>query len=270
MKFLFAKYSGAGNDFIILDGSMANVILNKEAIAKLCDRHNGVGADGVIVQENSDSCDFKMRIYNADGSEAEMCGNGIRCLALHIKRGGFNNSCCTIESMRRKHLVSWDGDSVRVEMGPPKDIQWNIPIPLPKGCLEAAYMDMGVPHTVLFHEDDAPVDFMKFAPAIRHHPFFGPRGTNVNLARVYGNEVTIRTYERGVEAETQACGTGATAAAIAAAHKYRLASPVPVFFGSGISLKIHFNQSGDAYTSASMEGPCTHIFDGVIPKWGGA
>lgn len=264
MNLFFAKYSGAGNDFIIIDNRSHSFFLPSEKITALCKRNTGIGADGVIFLENSESCNFKMRIFNADASEAEMCGNGIRCLAAYIYKLAPQQPLFSIESMLRKHVVVCDGSSVKVEMGPPDDTQWSLPLSLPGGCNHAAFLDTGVPHVVLFCDDIATINLKEIGPKMRYNEFFGPRGANVNLAEVDGTTVTIRTYERGVEGETEACGTGATAVALAAAQKYNFTSPVKVKFTSGDSLLIGFERSLDKFTEVTMTGSCHHVFDGTI------
>lgn len=260
----FSKYSGCGNDFIIIDNRDIQCMITPEQVIRLCSRKNGIGADGIILFETSKICDFKMRILNADGSEAEMCGNGIRCLVDFAIKQGFQGLSCTIESLRRTHKATWTPNIVTVSMGSPTDIVWDIELPLSSHPLPMSYLDTGVPHAVIFCEDIEEAELDHIGPQVRLHPHFNPRGTNVNFVEVQNDNIAVRTYERGVEAETEACGTGATAAAIAAAIKHQLKPPISVKLRSGEMLTIDFTIHGDTISNVTMSGPCLHIFDGTI------
>lgn len=265
MQLPFAKYSGAGNDFILFDNRDGEISLTKEGVIKLCSRQRGVGGDGVLLLEKSDSNNFKMRIFNSDGSEAEMCGNGLRCIAEHIRRLRLiEGDACIIESMARQHTVSWCDKSINVDMGVPKDIRWHVNLALPTQYLTLSYLDTGVPHAVIFCEDIRDINVAEIAPQIRYHHDFSPRGTNVNFAQVKNDEVYLRTYERGVERETAGCGTGAVATAIAASKKFGLSPPVTIRLQSGDSLSINFIWQGDTISHIKMSGPANHLFDGTV------
>jgi len=263
-KLNFSKYSGCGNDFILINNLTALISLSASQISKLCSRKSGIGADGVILLETSSQADFKMRIFNADGSEAEMCGNGIRCLVDFAKKNGFINSSCTIESFKRIHHATWERNNITVSMGNPTDVVWNIELPISSGPLQMSYLDTGVPHAVIFCKDVNEVDLNSLGSQIRYHPYFTPRGTNVNIVQVKDNNISVRTYERGVEAETDACGTGATASAIASAQKLHLKPPIKVDLRSGESLTIDFHIDNGTIANVKMSGGCTHIFEGFI------
>lgn len=260
----FSKYSGCGNDFILIDNRTLSVFLSPKKISQLCARTQGIGADGLIFAEPSTTADVKMRIINADGSEAAMCGNGIRCLAAFIKKQGWTEPTCTIESLKGCHHATWDSDQITITMSDPADIRWDAELALDTHSIRLSSLDTGVPHAVIFCENLQSIDLQSLGPQIRYHPFFGPKGTNVNFVHVEPSHISIRTYERGVEGETEACGTGATAAAIAAARKFQMPPPVSVQVRSGEFLKIGFALESDHISNVTMSGSCSHVFDGMI------
>lgn len=263
---VFSKYSGCGNDFILVDNrDMSFPSTNHFLISKLCQRQFGIGADGLILLENSDSAaGFRMRIFNSDGSEAEMCGNGIRCLLKFIRQLGFKEQSYTIQTMQRQFKVSFVEDEIIVEMGSPKDIQWNLKLLIDDELKNVHFMDTGVPHAVLFVEDIENVDVPFLGPKIRYHSKFAPKGANVNFVKpISSDSILIRTYERGVEQETLACGTGATASAIAAAKYWGFKSPIKVYLQSKEILKIGFDLDTSPISSVTLTGPARFIFQGV-------
>lgn len=261
MTIPFSKYTGCGNDFIVIDNRQPLFSLYHQ-IPHICDRKAGIGADGVILLENSKHADYKMRIYNSDGSEAEMCGNGIRCLMKFICEIGGSADACHVETMLKNLRVGMDGELVSVEMGDPFDMQWDIEV---EG-LKLDYLNTGVPHAIIFVDELESLQPNLIGPSIRFHKYFGPKGTNVNFARLNKDGVVqVRTYERGVEAETLACGTGATATAIAASRKYGLKEPVIVRVQSGEHLKIGFEWVNQLPRQVSMTGPALKISSGFLP-----
>lgn len=262
MEYPFSKYSGCGNDFILFD-NRSNQFPDPSPflISRLCHRQNGIGADGVILLESSKVCHLKMRIFNSDGTEAEMCGNGIRCLAKFMKEKGIQGHQFTIETMCRNLTVSTENENVAVEMGDPKELRWNIPIE----TFYAHHLDTGVPHAVIFCSDVNAIEIQKWGPSIRHHPLFAPRGANANFAHLdKSGTIHLRTFERGVENETLACGTGATATALAAAQMHQLSSPIQVQVKSGEVLTIDFKKSENGFKNIRMIGPANFIFSGSI------
>ncbi len=264
MEVPFTKYSGCSNDFVLIDNRQLSIPATPEMIVSLCDRREGVGADGVILIETSSSSTCKMRIYNADGGEAEMCGNGIRCVADYIRQAGHSENTCTIESMNRRHHASWKNDKYTIEMGAPVNICWDATISTSGGNHHLSTMDTGVPHAVIFCDEIDNYPLYEVGRDLRYHKSFMPEGTNVNIVKVCGEDVRVRTYERGVEDETPACGTGATAAALVAAKKYGLPSPVKVFLQSGDHLEIQFTLQNDEISSVWMTGRCKKVFEGSI------
>lgn len=256
----YSKYTGCGNDFIVIDNRQP-VFSQLHSIPEICDRNTGLGADGVILLEKSRHADYRMRIFNSDGSEAEMCGNGIRCLMKFLHEVGEQSSSCSVETMLKNLRLDLDGEDVCVEMGDPFDIHWEREV----DGLTMDYLNTGVPHAVIFVQELESIDPNLIGPSIRYHKSFAPKGTNVNFARLNSSGVVqVRTYERGVEAETLACGTGATATAIAAARKYQLKSPVMVQVQSGEQLKIGFDWSGQRPTHVTMTGPARKLHSGYI------
>lgn len=261
----FSKYEGCGNDFLIFDNRKNSSPVDRDQIKHLCNRKMGIGADGVILLGNSSRADFRMRIFNADGSEAEMCGNGIRCLFKFIQELGYSGESYLIETMEKDLRVSTQDGEVRVEMADPYDIRWNQHLSVGNKSYLVHSMNTGVPHAVIFSDSLQELDVSQLAPPIRHHASFQPKGTNVNFASVQPNGIVkLRTFERGVEAETLACGTGATAAAIIAARLYGLEQPVKVETASGKILKVQFAENNQQIHHITLAGPANFIFRGEI------
>lgn len=214
MKISFYKMQGAGNDFIVID--------HQEGIdyalfaKKVCDRHLGVGADGVLILDQSRVADYKMRIINADGTEAEMCGNGARCMAVYIcHKFAITPEIFTIETLAGTLQASVINDVAMVQLSDPKDYRPNIDIKLGEQHLQGHFINTGVPHTVIFVQGLQECDVNGLGRMIRYHQVFSPKGTNVNFVeKIKDGIVELRTYERGVEAETLACGTGSVACAL--------------------------------------------------------
>ena len=253
----FCKYHGAGNDFILIDNREAFFEATK--VSLLCHRRFGIGADGVILLERSLKADFRMRIYNADGSEASMCGNGVRCLAAFAKRiGALSKDSLLLETLHRLHKVTFHQDLIEVEMGEPKEHLLE-EIETSKGPLKIALYNTGVPHAVLFVEDVEAVNLATIGPEIRYHKSFAPHGVNVNVVSRKGDLLAIRTYERGVEDETLACGTGCTAAALAAFRHFGMASPITLETASREALIISFDSD---LQDVKMSGHATFVFEG--------
>jgi diaminopimelate epimerase len=265
MQIPFSKYSGCGNDFILIDNRTGIFPLeNPLLVQRLCARRTGIGADGIILLENSTSADYRMRILNADGSEAEMCGNGIRCLARFLTELSITKTTIQFQTKGGPVKTVLSEHSVQAEMPIPTDIHWNRSLQLSGKTVIIHTLNTGVPHAVLF-VDDLPSDqWMQMAPQIRNHSDFGTGGTNVNFARVEGSKIFLRTYERGVEGETLACGTGATATALAASKLYGITSPITIIPASGDRLEIQFQESDKEFSNVIMSGPAHHIYKGTL------
>lgn len=255
----FCKFTGCGNDFILIDHRKKKLDI---PVPQLCDRRRGIGADGVILLENSREGDYAMRIFNADGSEAEMCGNGIRCLGNFLREIGETRHTISIETMNHVHRLDLlDNGLVGLEMGSPAEVKWNIAL---DNGIVLDYLDTGVPHAVIFVEDLESADMITLAPSIRYHQIFEQRGTNVDFVEVRGEEVWLRTYERGVEGETLACGTGAAAAGIAAAKRFDLKSPIKIIPRSRIPIQLDIKWEGDTITDLRQIGPAECVYRGFI------
>ena len=260
----FYKMSGCGNDFIIID-NRSPVIEEKDLFAFIvgvCRRKMSVGADGIILIENSDTVDFKWRFYNSDGSLADMCGNGARCVARFAYLNGITGPDMAFETLAGivSASVSETG-VVKIRMTDPLNLKLDYPLHLRGGNFLISSVNTGVPHAVMVVDnlDETPVKEM--GKEIRFHTDFAPAGTNVNFISVQpDNIVAVRTYERGVEDETLACGTGCVASALIAARKFGLASPVTLLTRSGGHLRIYFNPHQETYSDVYMEGDARLIY----------
>lgn len=252
MKSAFSKYSGCGNDFIIMDKAK----LSAEEVQFLCHRHHGVGADGVILYGPSLIADFRMHIYNSDGSEASMCGNGIRCLA-HALFSKIESPNFTIQSKAGLHQIRIEEDEITVSMTPAQVQNEELSLSVDEKKWMGMHINTGVPHFVIKSENLSELDVGKVGRQLRFHPHFGEEGSNITFYALTQDGITIRTYERGVEAETLACGTGACAAAYAAGF-----TSVNVKLPSQESLFISVEKETG---SIFMKGKVRHVFDGVLP-----
>ena len=262
----FVKYVGCGNDFVLFDNRQDYFpVHHKSLIQKLCHRQWGIGADGIILLEKSTKADIRMRIFNSDGSEAAMCGNGIRCLVQWVDLiNPSPTKSYTVETRHGIHAAAIKGAEICIEMGNPTHLEWNIPLLYQDQKLLFHSLSTGVPHAVLFDEVIDSFDLDKLGPLIRHHPRWQPQGTNVTLAqKLDAHHFKIRTFERGVEGETLACGTGATAVALCAAYHYDAPSPVTIQMAAG-SLKIGFQHYQDQFSDVTMTGPAVFSFKGEI------
>ena len=262
----FTKMNGAGNDFVMIDNRNRAFSLDASRVTLLCDRHRGVGADGVLaVEPSTQGADFRMRYYNADGGEAEMCGNGARCFARFARRLGAGNAEMSFETLAGIIKASFPGDLVCITMSEPNSYRAPFDLVINGRTLNVHFLNTGVPHVVVFADDIAPIDVVKEGAALRHHPAFAPRGTNANFVQVLAPEsIAIRTYERGVEAETLACGTGVCAAALLHSLRAGLASPIKVKVRGGDTLEVGFEPSDGGFHNVTLTGPADFVFDGTI------
>ncbi|MCX9013068.1 MAG: diaminopimelate epimerase [Candidatus Methanoperedens sp.] len=267
----FTKLHGNGNDFILIDEYKGEAIRDSEKssfAAKYCDRRFGIGADGVLYLGVSDKADIGMRIFNPDGTEAEMCGNGIRCLVKYALDKGYIKEKASVSTLAGVLTVSSRNDGrtwVTVNMGKPVFSRESIPakgegefLEVNMHGYEVSAVNTGVPHAVIFVDSIDSSGLMPSAPKIRYDPVF-PKGTNVNFVHVdSGDEITVCTYERGVEAETLSCGTGSVACAAIAHRLGKTGSKVRVNTRGG---KLMITLTDEA---AFMEGPAERVFDGMI------
>lgn len=261
----FWKMNGSGNDFILVDNRDGKVASDTMArlVERACRRRESVGADGMIFVEGSNRCDFQWRFFNADGSEAEMCGNGGRCAARFAHLKGIAGPEMTFETLAGPVSAEVRGRIVKVRMPRPSRIDLDVDLPPGEGWRTADFVNTGVPHTVLRVDDleHCPVD--ELGRMVRNHALFAPRGTNADFIRVTGpDSLEIRTYERGVEGETLACGTGAIAAALVSAERGLVTSPARVRTWGGEELVIHFEREEGAVTEVWLEGNTSVVYRG--------
>jgi diaminopimelate epimerase len=267
MTLEFTKMSGAGNDFVLLDNRERKIGITPDQVARLCDRHRGVGADGVmlLVPAVTGKADWAWDFFNSDGSHAEMCGNGARCFARFIQKLSGAKGQTAFETAAGIITAVFQGERVQVNLTRPKDLQLSQQVSTSAGSLTVHSLNTGVPHAVIFVPDADQAMVQRIGAEIRHHPHFAPRGTNVNFVQVLGpNSIRVRTYERGVEGETLACGTGVTASALVAARVHHFTPPIQVRVQGGDLLEVSFAPSGDEFDAVKLTGPADFVFEGRI------
>ena len=266
----FWKMQGGGNDFVVIDNRAELLPGPGRAglLQKICRRALGVGADGLILLENSGTGDFSCRFFNPDGSEAEMCGNGGRCAARFAFLQGLAPAEMVLQTLAGPVRARVAGGRVRLEMPKPRDQQPGLTLSGEGFREELDFVNTGVPHAVVLVGGDlAAVDVAGRGRWIRRHPRFAPAGTNVNFVQVVDKQrLLIRTYERGVEAETLACGTGSAAAALLCGARGLVESPVEIVVGSGEKLMVWFAAAAGLATEVFLEGGALIIYKGVMEK----
>jgi diaminopimelate epimerase len=262
----FTKMNGAGNDFVMLDNLAGSIQLTAEQISKICDRHRGVGADGILLLEKAtNGADFRMRYYNRDGGEAEMCGNGARCFARFAKKVAGTKGPITFETLAGIIGAEVEGDSVTLQMSDPTELKLNVKLQLEGEDATVNFINTGVPHVVVPVSRVDMVNVQARGAAIRHHEMFSPKGTNANFLEKRGKQnIAIRTYERGVEEETLACGTGVVASALVFAATQKSDGPVSVLVRGGSELTVDFEKDGNRFRNVTLSGPAEFVFEGAI------
>jgi len=263
----FTKMNGAGNDFVVIDARSKKVALTRQDIVRLCDRHRGVGADGVLilVPSASGKADCAWEFYNSDGSTGEMCGNGARCFARFVRERTGLDRDLTFETEAGIIRAAFLEDRVSVNLTPPQDLRLSQQVPLSTGNETIHSLNTGVPHAVLFVPDADKAMVAQLGPEIRRHPHFAPRGTNVNFVQLLGpNSIRVRTFERGVEGETLACGTGVTASALISSKVHKFSSPVKVQVQGGDQLEVSFEGTNGNFANVHLTGPAEFVFNGKI------
>jgi len=266
MKIAFWKMHGAANDFILVDDRQLTFpSTDKIWMAGVAARRTGVGCEGVILIQPSAKADFRMRFFNPDGSEVDMCGNGARCVARLAYDIGVATARMRFETGAGMIEAGMVGDRVRLGMTAPKDWKLNAALVLPEGARPYGFVNSGVPHVVMEVEDLEAVDVARLGAAIRYHQDFTPKGTNANFIKVTGpDSLKIRTYERGVEAETLACGTGMVAAGLVAGRMGRVKAPVQITCASGDVIEVNYKLTGDTAVDVTMLGPAAYVFTGEL------
>ena len=263
----FTKMSGTGNDFILIDHRTP--FLDREempAFAKaVCERRVSVGADGLFFIENSTTADFRWQFLNADGSWAEMCGNGARCAARYAHDRGIAPARMRFETVAGIIEAEVTGQSVKLKMTAPTGLHLEEKVALNGQEQVVHSLNTGVPHAVLFMDNIQQTPVKEWGRALRFHEHFQPAGTNVNFVQQQGdNGLIVRTYERGVEGETLACGTGAVASAIIAGLLGKVRPPVTVTTSGGEELIIHYSLAGQEISGVYLEGPAHFIYEGRL------
>lgn len=267
MMIEFYKMSGSGNDFILMDDRDGTLPVEdlRSFARKVCERKISVGADGLIVIRRSDRADFGWRFFNADGSEAEMCGNGGRCAARYAVLKGIAGEKLSFETLAGIIDAEVKGTVVKLRMTDPANLRMDGSIVVNGRTCNVSIVNTGVPHAVCLVDDLDNADVFGAGRNIRYHESFQPAGTNVDFVSVVdGHTLRVRTYERGVEDETLACGTGAVASALVLSRKGLVEPPVSVLVKSGETLKIHFNAGGRAFGKVYLEGDARVVYRGML------
>ncbi|MEW6334279.1 MAG: diaminopimelate epimerase [Thermodesulfobacteriota bacterium] len=264
----FFKMSGSGNDFILIDNRRGALDVGGvvEFVKRICERKGSVGADGLILIETSDRVDFRWRFFNADGSEVEMCGNGGRCAArLFAHVTGMAGDKVSFETVAGIIDAEVRGDVVKLRLTDPRNLVIDDRIAIKDQTLFVHSINTGVPHVIHFVRDPDDFDVFNTGRAIRYHEHYQPAGTNANFVTVLdGHTIRVRTYERGVEDETLACGTGSVASALIAARRGMVQSPVDVRVQGGELLRIYFEATQEGFTNVYLEGRVKIVYEGKL------
>lgn len=257
-KTVFYKYHGTGNDFVIIMQQSLPEWMDKNWISRICDRHFGIGADGLIVILPAEHADFKMIYFNADGLEGSMCGNGGRCAAAFAFNQGIAQNemqFVAFDGLHEAVILSQSGQSTTISLQLTDVQSW-------QQTEDALLIDTGSPHYVQQVKDIQELDVMTEGRKIRYNKEIAANGVNANFFRMADGLIELRTYERGVEAETLSCGTGVTAAAIAASLWYG-GNSFEISMPGGL-LKVRFKASANSFTEIQLEGPATFVYEGII------
>ncbi len=266
-KIAFYKMSGSGNDFIIIDNMKGEYdhLKTPDFISAVCRRKISVGADGLIFIEPSEKCDFSWRFFNSDGSEAEMCGNGGRCAARFAFIHGIADAVMKFDTIAGVIHAEIKADGVKIQLPDIADREKTIELEIDGQSISVHCLNTGVPHAIIFVEDTEVVNVKDLGSKIRFHEHFKPSGTNVNfVSQGRENVFNIRTYERGVEDETFACGTGSVAAALVAFAFDRVSSPVKLQTRGGDVLKVSADAVFPPFTTVCLEGGATVVMEGHL------
>lgn len=256
MKIHFNKYQGTGNDFVVIDNRNGQFIKSQKSIQLICDRKFGIGADGLILLESSVNHDFKMVYFNADGNEGSMCGNGGRCIVAFARKLGILKNETWFEAIDGLHYATIENGIISLKMNDVSVIE---------NKESSLFLDTGSPHHIEFNESIEDLDVFKLGSSIRYSDIYGPEGTNVNFVeQTAPNEFKVRTYERGVENETLACGTGVTAVALAAHHTKKTPDSTVKIAVLGGQLEVSFKLTDTVYTDIYLTGPAQFVFEGDL------
>ena len=266
MRLAFTKMNGAGNDFILIDNRDQSIELTTRQVQRLCDRNAGVGADGLMLLEpaQGNEAQWSWQFYNSDGSRAEMCGNGARCFAA-FARGLKPCESLSFETDAGLIRAEFSDHRVCVDLTSPGPMTLNQPLDKLEAPILVHSINTGVPHAVVVVDDLDEVNVAKLGAQVRYHEAFSPKGTNVNFVQpLDSNQIRVRTYERGVEGETLACGTGVSACALVMAQLHDMRSPIRVEVKSGAHLEVSFQRDGAGFDKLRLTGPADLAFTGTI------
>lgn len=250
----FSKWEGTGNDFIVIDDHDRSFpVADLVMIRSLCDRHFGIGSDGLILIQPGEGVDYSMEFFNPDGSRS-FCGNGSRCAYAFWSSRAGDRRRARFAAIDGSHEGEWVGENVSISLSPVPGIRSNDAVD---------FLNTGSPHEIVWVSDPGSIDLMKEGPVRAHAPAHAPHGTNVNFIRAVGHEVELRTFERGVEAETLSCGTGVVASALAAMHRGKARSPVKVHARGGVLTVQAVTRHDGGWEGIRLIGPARHVFDGI-------
>jgi len=264
----FYKMTGGGNDFLLvadLEDKIPPEAI-KPIVPKVCHRQLSVGADGFILLKPSSRAHFRWHFFNSDGSEAEMCGNGGRCAARLAHMLGIAPKELSFETKIGIVKAKVSGENVKIELPPPRDLKRDIRIEVEGKELVLDFVNTGVPHAVLFVDDLHGLDVRKMGRAIRWHERFAPAGTNVNFVKAESTYIRVRTYERGVEDETLACGTGSIASALIAFLKGYAQPPTKVIPKSDEPLTVYYSYEEGSFRDIALEGKVRLVCEGTFKE----
>ena len=268
-KIDFWKMSGSGNDFILIDNRDGKIAEDEmgHLVERLCRRRESVGADGVIFVIRSDHHDFAWRFFNSDGGEVEMCGNGGRCVARFAHLKGIAGTKMTFDTLAGPVSAEVMDRIVKILMPDPRDLRMDIDLSLEEESLAVDFINTGVPHVIVQVQNIEKHPVFEQGRAIRYHPMFSPEGTNANFIKVLDQDLLqIRTYERGVEDETLACGTGSIASVLVSSARGLVISPVRVKTRGGEELKVHFRKENGHFNQVWLEGNTSIVYKAQLDE----
>lgn len=267
LELVASHYSGCGNDFLLIDNRQENLPeFSPDLISQMCQPEKGTTIDGLIIVGSSKNADVSMKFYNCDGKEAEMCGNGVRCLMQYLRQKlSYPRTRCLLETKARDLLIRFEDDEIIVHMGPVQALEWNVELVCGKNSYLLQHINSGVPHVVVFVPDVDQIDVQEIGAFFRSHPHFGPAGTNVNFVTITSQSphrtAKIRTFERGVERETLACGTGVCATGYVLQKLYGFSSPIAFQTRSSEWLQVDFELQEGEIDNLTLRGPVKWIRD---------
>ena len=266
MNIPFWKMHGASNDFILVDDRDRSFPIHDHAwLAKISSRRTGVGCEGIILIQPSTTSDFRMRFFNPDGNEVEMCGNGARCVARLAHDIGIASNRMAFDTASGLIHAETEGDNILIQMTEPHSWKFDQPITFGGQVYTRHFVDSGVPHVVIPVDDLEAIDVQAFGATVRYHEDYAAHGANANFVQVTGpSSLRVRTYERGVENETLACGTGIVACALIGGRMGWVDPPIWVTPASGDVIEINYDLTDEGATNVTMRGPTELVFEGIL------